>query len=118
MLAVSLELVHPLAVTAGRLEVGVRRGSFEETSLSTAENRDALQRLASGYLGVETSLQVIPLDDNKNVPPSLAEKKNLTIEERRRAIEQEALSHPAVVAALEIFSGAIEEIRETKDKTP
>jgi DNA polymerase-3 subunit gamma/tau len=118
MLAVSLELVHPLAVTAGRLEVGVRRGSFEETSLSMAENRDALQKLASSYLGVETSLQVTPLDGNNTAPPSLAEKKNLTIEERRRAIEQEARSHPAVVAALEIFSGAIEEIREAKEKTP
>jgi hypothetical protein len=112
MLAVSLERVHPIAVAAGRLEIGVRRGSFEATALGQADTQEALGRHAGDYFGQSTQVVLTPLADTSAVPPSMEAEKDAVREERSRVVERSGREHPAVVAALEIFSASIDEVRD------
>jgi DNA polymerase-3 subunit gamma/tau len=112
MLAVSLERVHPLAVTAGRIEIGVRKGGFEATALGQAESLESLGRHASEFFGTPTQIVLTSVADTTAVPPTMAAEKDAVREERSRAIDRDGRQHPSVVAALEIFSASIDEIRD------
>jgi DNA polymerase-3 subunit gamma/tau len=112
MLAVSLERVHPVALIPGKVEIGVRKGSFEASALAEAELQESLEKYAADYFGVPTKLVLSPLVDTAKAPPTLAAKKDSLREERSKVVDRDGREHPAVVAALEIFSASIDEIRE------
>jgi hypothetical protein len=112
MLAVSLERVHPIAVIAGRIEIGVRKGGFEATALGQAEALETLSGHAGDYFGAPTQIVLTSVADTSNVPPTMEAEKDAVREERSRAVDRNGREHPAVVAALEIFSASIDEIRD------
>jgi DNA polymerase-3 subunit gamma/tau len=112
LLAHHLEAASPLAVSAEKLDLGLKKGSFEFTSLSAGDARETLQNLAKQYFGTPAPVTITPLLDDGGAPRSLAEKKSSEAEARRMSLQQDAREHPAVRAAVEIFSGEIEDIQE------
>jgi DNA polymerase-3 subunit gamma/tau len=113
-----LEHGRPLKVSPSSLEIGFTpEQSYYLNTLREPDYEATLKDLARTFFRGEPGLKLISLPGaSKTTPPSLAEKKNLEDAAKRKNLKQAAETHPLVAAALEIFGGAISEIREI-DKT-
>lgn len=112
----ALEHGRPLRVSAQLLEIGFPAGSFQLTSLQEAATLGDLQGLAQAFFRAQTTVKVVSLTEGTaETPLSLAEKKSRDEEGRMRQLRQDATSHPAVAAALEVFGGEIAAITATDD---
>jgi DNA polymerase-3 subunit gamma/tau len=113
LLASLLEHGRPLKVSPDCLEIAFIEGSFQLNSLRDQKALGELKDLAGAFFRSEPSLRLVPLSDAPaDAPSTLIEKKNLDEANRVREMERSAKGHPMVIAALEIFGGEIEEIKE------
>ncbi len=113
MFASILEKGRPLTVADGMLQIGFAKGSFELSRLQDKESFALLCELACTYFAQETTVKLVPLTDaQQDLPPSIAEKKNREAVDRRRELHEIAEGHPLVKAALEVFGGSIEDLKE------
>jgi DNA polymerase III subunit gamma/tau len=72
-----------------------------------------LKDLAASFFREETEVRLLSLASvASDIPPSLAEKKSLEQEDRRQRLSEQAMKHPAVAAALEVFGGRIADIKD------
>ncbi|MBT0651966.1 DNA polymerase III subunit gamma/tau [Geomobilimonas luticola] len=113
LLAALLEHGRPLRVSAQIVELGYGAGSFQYNKLKDADVLADLTGLAQAYFRGATTLQLKPLSGNVDgLPPTLLEKKSLDQSAREQELKAAAVNHPLVAAALEIFDGVIESVKE------
>ncbi len=113
LLATKLEKGSPLQLDEGGLQIGFPRGSLELSMLKEQDYHNQLQELAVSFFKRPTAVKIVPIStEDRHLPISLAEKKNLDQAARVTALKETALRHPMVTAALEIFGGTLDECRE------
>jgi DNA polymerase-3 subunit gamma/tau len=113
-----LEHGRPLKISSSTLEIGfTSEQSYYLNTLREPDYGATLKELARAFFHGEPGIRLILLPDaSEDAPPSLAEKKSLEDAAKRQNLKQVAETHPLVTAALEIFGGAIGEIKGI-DKT-
>jgi DNA polymerase-3 subunit gamma/tau len=113
LLASILEHGRPLKVSPDSLEIAFPEGSFQLNNLRDQKSMEELKGFAKTFFKGEPSIHLVPLAETPaDAPATLLEKKSLDETNRVMLMEQAAKGHPMVVAALEIFGGQIEEIKE------
>lgn len=113
LLAALLEHGRPLKVSAQAMELGYSAGSFQYNKLKDADVIADLTGLAQAYFRTATAVQLKPLSGStEGLPPTLLEKKSLDQSAREQELRAVAVGHPLVAAALEIFDGVIESVKE------
>lgn len=107
-----LEKASPLSLEPPKLEIGLPKNSFELTQLTDNDDRQAVNALATEFFGIETTLVVKGIEAEKEqAPPSLAEERNRKESDRKRRLREDAVNHPAVRSAREIFEAEVVEVR-------
>jgi DNA polymerase-3 subunit gamma/tau len=80
-------------------------------SLADQDMRQSLQGLAAEYFGVEVNIVYEKIGNGDKAPPSLHEERVQQESDRQKKLRQNALEHPLVKSALEIFEGEIDSIK-------
>lgn len=107
-----LEKASLLRLDPPQLEIGVAKGSFELTQLEDADDRKVIAELATEFLGARVNLLVKGLEAEKEqAPPSLAEERRRQETDRQRRLREDAVNHPLVRAARDIFEADIVSVR-------
>lgn len=105
-----LEQVRPLTMSQELMKVGLAKGSFVDGQLDS-ETRVDLEKLAAEYFGSPIRLETTYVDDSDaQVPPSLADQKQANETDRAKRLRDDALNHPMVKTAIEVFEGEVEEV--------
>lgn len=92
------------------IRVAFERGSFMLQQLNDAETKERLDQVARQFFDSPLQVQVVPLTSETAAPLSLVAAEEKRESDRGRRLREDALSHPMVQKALEIFSGEIEKI--------
>ena len=112
VIASILEQASPLDLELPLVQIGLPKGSFALTQLEDRDYFDALTRLAAEYFGCEVRLKVTTVEAGSGqAPPSLAAERQARESDRKRRLREDALGHPLVKAAEEIFGAQVEEVR-------
>jgi len=111
VIASILEQASPLAIDLPLLHLGLPKGSFALGQLEDRDYFDALTQLAGEYFGVEVRIKVSTVEAGGQAPPSLAAERAARESDRTRRLKEDALAHPMVKAAEEIFGARVEEVR-------
>ena len=111
-IAAILEQASLLAIELPLLHIGLPRNSFVLTQLQDREYFDALTQLAEDYFGTPVTIRIAAVDGAAgNAPPSLVEERRAKESDRQRRLREDALGHPMVKKAVEVFEAAVEEVR-------
>lgn len=78
--------------------------------LADAEMQQNLQGLAAEYFSVPVNIEIIKGANGEPQPPSLHEERERQESDRQRKLRENALEHPLVKSALEIFGGNVEKV--------
>ncbi len=114
VIASILEQASPLALDPTLLHIGLPQGSFALGQLEDRDYLDALTRLAGEYFGAEIKVKVsVVAVGSPKVPPSLAAERRERESDRERRLREDALNHPLVKAATDIFGARLVEIKPT-----
>lgn len=118
-LAPVLEQGRPMVVSPELLELGYPAGSFDLKRLKDPEVLTELTAFARDYFRGATVVQLKSLDENAaGLPPTLAEKKSLDEADRRGRLTAAVEDHPAVAAAIEVFGGTIDDVKDLARRKP
>jgi DNA polymerase-3 subunit gamma/tau len=71
------------------------------------EMKEELQSLAAEYFARPVKLEVTSLAGNEAAPPSLLEERRRQETDREKRLQKDAVEHPMVKAAIEIFEGEV-----------
>jgi DNA polymerase-3 subunit gamma/tau len=105
-----LEQVRPISMSQKLMKVGLAKGSFVDGQLDT-ETRVDLESLAAEYFGNPIKLETTYVDgSDAEAPPSLADQKQAHETDRAKRLREDALNHPMVKTAIEVFEGEVEEV--------
>ena len=111
MLGSVLEHGRPLKLEPPHLEIGYPDGSFMLGQFQDGETRETIETLAGVYFDHPVTLRVVTLDaGHQDVPPSLAESRQVEETDRKRRLREDALNHPALKAVQEVFGGEIKAV--------
>jgi DNA polymerase-3 subunit gamma/tau len=92
------------------LKIGLPKGSFALSQLE--DYLEDLGRLAEEFFQQKVEIRIAALEGRQaNVPPSLAEERQNRETDRKKRLREDALAHPMVKAALEVFSGEVREVK-------
>ena len=106
-----LEQVSPLASGDGVLKVGLVQNSFVDGQLD-GETRELLQELAAGYYGTPIKLETTYIEEGAaQTAPSLANQRKNEESDRQKRLRDDAMNHPIVKTAIEIFEGEVSEVK-------
>lgn len=106
-----LEQVSPLSIGNGLLKLGLIKGSFVDGQLDN-ETRGVLENLATDYLGEPVQLKTVYVENlDKQAPPSLADQRQTQESDRQKRLRDDALDHPMVKTAVEVFEGEVEDVQ-------
>ncbi|MFO7812796.1 MAG: DNA polymerase III subunit gamma/tau [Pelovirga sp.] len=78
--------------------------------LADSEMQQNLQGLAAEYFSVPVKIEIIKGVNGEPQPPSLHEERERQESDRQRKLRENALEHPLVKSALEIFGGNVEKV--------
>jgi len=92
------------------VRVGFERASFMLQQLSDAETKERLNSLAQQFFEQQVQVVVESLSAAAAAPLSLVAAEEKRESDRGRRLREDALAHPMVRKAVEIFSGEIEKI--------
>jgi len=108
-----LEQARLLSLDLPQLHIGLPKGSFAFGQLEDKETIENLTLLAEAYFEQTVIVKVVGLDtvDSKEAPRSLAEERQTKQSDRQNRLRDDALEHPVVKSALEVFEGTVEEVR-------
>jgi DNA polymerase-3 subunit gamma/tau len=108
-----LEQARLLSFDLPQLRIGLPKGSFAFGQLEDTETIENLTLLAEAYFEQTVTVKVVGLDsvDSKEAPRSLAEERQTKQSDRQNRLRDDALEHPVVKSALEVFEGTIEAVR-------
>ena len=106
-----LEQVSPISIGAGLMKIGLVKDSFVDNQLDP-ETRKDLEELAAGFFGQSVRLETSYVDHlEEKAPLSLADQKQAQESDRQKRLRDDALEHPMVKTAIEIFEGEVAEIK-------
>jgi DNA polymerase-3 subunit gamma/tau len=74
------------------------------------EMKEELQGLAAEYFARPVKLEVTCLAGNEAAPPSLLEERRRQETDREKRLQKDAVEHPMVKAAIEIFEGEVDKV--------
>ncbi len=80
-------------------------------SLADSDMRQAIQSLAVEYFATEVKLEVEKIGNGDKVPLSLHEERTQQESDRQKKLRENAVEHPLVKSALDIFGGKIESVK-------
>ncbi len=103
-----LEQASLLLLELPRLRIGMPGKYYP---LADNEMRQSIQSLASEYFAAAVRVEVEKIGNGDNPPPSLHAEKVQRESDRQKKLRENALEHPLVKSALEIFGGDVEEIK-------
>ncbi|MFO7766280.1 MAG: DNA polymerase III subunit gamma/tau [Pelovirga sp.] len=78
--------------------------------LADSEMQQNLQSLAAEYFSVPVKIEIVKGANGERQPPSLHEERARQESDRQRKLRENALEHPLVKSALEIFGGNVEKV--------
>ncbi len=94
------------------LELPVLRFSLPQKYYLLADNemQQNLQTLAAEYFSVPVKIEIVKGGNGERQPPSLHEERIRKESDRQRKLRDNALEHPLVKSALDIFGGSVEKV--------
>ena len=101
-----LDNISLLELSPSLLRIGAVGGSFLMQQLKDKETCDKICELAQLFLGQKIKVEVQTLAA-ENVPPSLQQSKQQLESDRSRRLREDAVNHPTVRKAVEIFAGEV-----------
>ena len=106
--ALSACLEHGAAqsISKERIVIVFPRGSFFGDQAQSPEAREHIAEAAAGILGAKPAVEVTFGNVGENTSKSIAQAEATRVKERQDAQKAEALSHPRVLEALEVFPEA------------
>ena len=112
LLASLLEHGSLLALDLPRLEIGFTAPSFHLEQMKDADTLKSLKGLAEEYFGRTVEIRVAAVDAKEGARPlSLLEERQVRETDRKKRLREDALAHPMVRTALEVFGGEVKEVK-------
>ena len=109
-LASLLEHGSLIKMVLPELVVGYPAGSFHLQQMNDSETREKLTQFIRDLYGLAVDLKIQALTGDVSGSPSLVETQKKKESDRERRLREDALTHPTVKKAIEIFSGDIESV--------
>ena len=78
--------------------------------LADSEMQQNLQALAAEYFSAPVKIEIVKGGNGEKQPPSLHEERARKESDRQRKLRENALEHPLVKSALDIFGGSVETV--------
>ena len=103
-----LEQSSLLLLELPRLRIGMPGKYF---SLADGEMRQEIQTLASEYFASDIKIEVEKIGNGDKAPLSLHEERTQQESDRQKKLRENAVEHPLVKSALDIFGGKIENVK-------
>ncbi|WP_321389612.1 DNA polymerase III subunit gamma/tau [uncultured Desulfuromusa sp.] len=103
-----LEQSSVLLLELPRLRIGMPEMYF---SLADGEMRQEIQILAAEYFAVEVKVEVEKVGNGEKAPLSLHAERAQQESDRKKKLRENAVEHPLVKSALNIFGGQIEDVK-------
>ena len=103
-----LEQSSLLLLDLPRLRIGMPQRFF---TLADSDMRKEIDQLATEYFGVAVRVEVEKVGNGATAPPSLHEERVRQESDRQKKLRENAVEHPLVKSALEIFGGTVEEVK-------
>lgn len=103
-----LEQSSLLLLELPRLRIGMPQRYF---TLADSDMREEIRSLAAEYFGSDVRVEVEKVDNGEKAPLSLHEERARQESDRQKKLRENALEHPLVKSALEIFGGTIEDVK-------
>jgi len=75
------------------------------------EMKEDIQQLATEFFSRPVKLDLVSLSDNQSAPPSLLEERKLQESDREKRLKSDAVEHPMVKAAIDIFEGEVDRVQ-------
>ena len=79
--------------------------------MADSEMRQAIQDLAAEYFSTDVKIEIEKNGNGNEVPLSLHEERTRQESDRQKKLRENAVEHPLVKSALEIFGGKIEDVK-------
>lgn len=80
-------------------------------SLADGDMREAIQALAVEYFATDVKIEVEKIGNGDKAPLSLHEERTQQESDRQKKLRENAVEHPLVKSALDIFGGKIEDVK-------
>ncbi len=103
-----LEQSSLLSLELPQLRIGMPGRYF---SMADSEMRQAIQDLAAEYFSTDVKIEIEKNGNGNEVPLSLHEERTRQESDRQKKLRENAVEHPLVKSALEIFGGKIEDVK-------
>ena len=103
-----LEQSSLLLLELPRLRIGMPGRFF---SLADGEMRQEIQALAAEYFATAVKVEVEKVGNGDKAPLSLHDERAQQESDRQKKLRENAVEHPAVKSALNIFGGEIEDVK-------
>ncbi len=103
-----LEQSSLLLLELPRLRIGMPQCFF---TLADSDMREEIRKLAAEYFGTDVRVEVEKVGNGEKAPLSLHEERTRQESDRQKKLRENAVEHPLVKSALEIFGGTIEEVK-------
>jgi DNA polymerase III subunit gamma/tau len=102
-----LEQSNLLLLDLPRLRIGM---PSKYLSLADGDTRESIQQLAAEYFAVDVKVEYEKIGNGEKAPPSLHEERIQQESDRQKKLRENALDHPMVKSALDIFEGEVDTI--------
>lgn len=103
-----LEHGRPIVDQLPNLKVALPASFY---GLIDKEMKENIQTLAAEYYNQSVKLDVVCLSADQAAPPSLLEERQRKESDREKRLRKDAVEHPMVKAAVEIFEGEVEHVQ-------
>jgi len=103
-----LEQSSLLFLQLPQLRIGMPGRYF---SMADSETRQTLQELAAEYFATSVKVEIEKVGNGDKAPLSLHEERTQQESDRQKKLRENALEHPLVKSALNIFGGKIENVK-------
>lgn len=103
-----LEQSNLLLLDLPRLRIGMP-GKY--LSLADGDTRESIRQLAAEYFAVDVKVEYEKVGNGEKAPPSLHEERIQQESDRQKKLRENALEHPMVKSALDIFDGEVDTIK-------
>ena len=103
-----LEQSSLLLLELPRLRIGMPQCFF---TLADSDMREEIRTLAAEYFGTDVRVEVEKVGNGEKAPLSLHEERTRQESDRQKKLRENAVEHPLVKSALEIFGGTIEDVK-------
>ena len=75
------------------------------------ETLENVRSLAEGYFRQPVTIKLVPIEEKKEAPPTLIQERKARESDRKNRLKSDALAHPMVKAALDIFEGEVTDVQ-------